>query len=122
MLLDLSLPDTVPETLPDGHIVLRHHLVDHNAPGPQDGREVGKREHADTVTEDASAASMPQLEMVSRQRSVVLLDSPASRDLSDLRYPGQGGNDHLISHGGKLGPLCEACNVNRIEQEKCMFT
>ena len=107
VLLDLSPPYTVPETLPDGHIVLRHHLVDHDALGPQDSREVGQREHADGVTEDASAASIPQLEMVSRQRSVVLLDNPASGDLGDLRYPGQGGDDHLISHGGKLGPLYE---------------
>ena len=101
----LSPPHAVPEALPDGYIVLRHHLVDHDALGPQDGREVGQGEHADRVTQHPSTASVPQLEMVSGQWSPVLLDSPASSDLSDLGYPGQGWDDHLISHEGKLGPL-----------------
>ena len=61
----LSPPHAVPEALPNGHIVLRHHLVDHDALGLQDGREVGQGEHADRVTQHASAAAMPQLEMVS---------------------------------------------------------
>ena len=86
-LQDFSSPDTVPETLPDGDILLRHHLVDHNALGPQDSGEVSQREHADTVTYLSSAVSismMPQLEMVSRKWDVVLLDSPASSDLLSL--------------------------------------
>ena len=101
----LSPPHAVPEALPNGHIVLCHHLVDHDALGLQDGREVGQGEHADRVTHHASAAAMPHLEMVSGQRSPVLLNSPASSDLSDLGYPGQGRDDHLICHEGKLGPL-----------------
>ena len=107
-LQSLSSSNTVPDTFPNGHILLRHHLVDHNAPSPQDCREVCQREHAYTVTDLASAFSismMPLLEVVSRQWNVILLHRPASIDLSSLRYPCQGRDDSFICDEGKLGPL-----------------
>ena len=88
--------------------MLRHDLVNHDALGPQDGGEVSQREHTDSMTQLASAAFIPvvpQLEVISGQWRALLLDSPASGDLCDLGYPGQGGDDHLIGDIGQLGPL-----------------
>ena len=46
--LEPALPpgDAVPQTLPDGCVVLRHHLVDDGASRPGDGRQVGQGQHA----------------------------------------------------------------------------
>ena len=105
----LPLPDAVPETLPNGGIVLRHHLIDEDPLGLEDCAEVRQGEDAHSVADMAPAEGgrviSPEGEVVSRKGGVVLTHFPASINLNRLGHSGKGWYYSLIWNIGLLHPI-----------------
>ena len=117
--LESALPpgDAVPQTLPDGCVVLRHHPVDDGASRPGDGRQVGQGQHAHLEYNSCQAQAqgqghcadlvpvhavtllclvLPQSEASPRKRSSLLLHNPGPIYHGDLRHSGKCGNNYFI--------------------------
>ena len=109
LLCQVPSPDTVPEALSYGRVMLGHHLVDQGTFGLDDCGKVCNGEHTDTMPPDSPAPSLPFCKAVFGDRDQVLGHCPAAIDLGQgvKSHPSQGGHHMFIRNFSELGPICK---------------